>query len=175
MTKKSWIVLAVLSIAVLSFAVAAPVLAASGSGNSRGTQGGYGRSSAMGTAAGVPVQQEINLNGALDELFHSYIAAGLGIPVEELEARLEAGETVAEIGLSLGYDLDAIREILSQARLDALDQAVLDGLLTQDQADWLASRGNHMQGNGTYDGTCDEDCSLEGSMVQQSQRRGRGR
>ena len=63
MKKISLIIVAVLGIALLSFAIAAPALAGEldlnrgGFGNSRGTQGGYGNSGALGTGLGIPVSQ----------------------------------------------------------------------------------------------------------------------
>lgn len=184
MSKKSMFIVTLLGIALLSFSIASPALAAdlasggSGNGNSRGTQGGYGNTSAMGTAMGIPVEQNINLDGALEDLLHANIAASFYLTTEELAARLDAGETISEIGLTLGFDLDAISEILAQARADALVQAVIDGLLTQDQADWLASRGSRVPAGGFADGLCGEDCTLDGSqlsMEQKGQRKGYGK
>jgi len=184
MSKKSMLIVTLLGIALLSFSSASPALAAdlarggSGNGNSRGTQGGYGNTSAMGTATGVPVAQNINLDGALADLVHANIAASLNLTTEELAARLDAGETISEIGLSLGFDLEAIREILAQARADALAQAVVEGLLTQDQADWLASRGSRGPAGGIVNGLCDCDCPRDGSqlsMQQNAQRKGYGK
>lgn len=182
MMKKSLIAVAVLGIALLSFSIASPALAADlergGSGNSRGTHGGAGNASAMGTGLGIPVEQEINLDGALEDLMHEYIAAGFGITLEDLTTRLDAGETMSEIGLSLDFDLETIREILSQARADALAEAVTAGILTQEQADWLASRGSRNPANGFDDGLCDGDCDPDGSLrssFSKSQRKGFGK
>ncbi len=183
MKVKGWIIITILSIAVLSFAIASPALAADpargGNGNSRGSGGGYGRGGTIGTGTGIPVEQNINLDGALEELYHTYVADALGIDPDVLATRLEAGETLSDIALSLDYDLAELQEILATARADALAQAVLDGILTQEQADWLASRGNRMPLNGLGDGTCDGDCTLDGSSLmnnaRKSQRKGYGK
>jgi hypothetical protein len=58
-----------------------------------------------------------------------------------MAARLAAGESIYDIAISLGFDAVSFSEIMTQVRIDALAQAVDLGLLTQDQADWLASRG----------------------------------
>lgn len=101
---------------------------------------GSGRGPAAGGNTGVPMEQNINLDGMLDDAMAAYIANGLGISVEELKAREAAGETLVEIGLSLGFDAETVLALHTQARIEALTQAVADGLITQAQADWLLSR-----------------------------------
>ena len=166
MTKKVLLIVTILGIAILSVAAVSPALAAEplriGPDNdaSQGTGDGNGNQGILGTGTGVPVEQNINLDGALEDLIHANLAASLGIPLDELNARLDAGETITEIALSLGFDPGTISEMLAQARADALGQAVLLGLITQEQADWLASRGTQTPGTG--DGVCDDDCTADG-------------
>jgi len=105
-----------------------------------GGNGGNGRGPAAGDGTGVPMEQNINLDGLLDDVMAGFIADGLGISVDELKAREAAGETLIEIGLSLGFDAETVLALHDQARTDALTQAVADGLITQAQADWLLSR-----------------------------------
>lgn len=150
-----------LGTAILIFSSVSPAFAAEavrgGPGNGGGAGGngggGNGNQGAIGIGTGMPVKQSINLDGAQTDLFHANLATSLGFTdVEELTARLDAGETISEIALSLGFDSAAISDMLTQARSDALDQAVVDGLITQEQADWLASRGRH--GVCDYTGVC---------------------
>ena len=101
---------------------------------------GNGRGPGAGGNTGVPMEQNINLAGLLDDAMAAYIANGLGISVDELKARQAAGETLVEIGLSLGFDAETVLNLHTQARIEALTQAVADGLITQAQADWLLSR-----------------------------------
>ena len=61
-------------------------------------------------------------------------------------------ESIYDIAISLGFDSVSFTEIMTQVRIDALAQAVDLSLLTQDQADWLASRGF---GNPVIDGSGD--------------------
>ena len=113
----------------------------------------------FGTGTGVPVNQNLKLNqniamdGLLDDIIHENLAIELGITPAEMADRLAAGESVFDIAISLGFDAGSFSEIMTQVRIDALAQAVDLELLTQDQADWLASRGF---GNPVFDGT--EDC-----------------
>lgn len=62
-------------------------------------------------------------------------AAALGISVEELEAAREDGTRLPELAEELGVDLADVRDAVQSAREDAINQAVADGLITQEQAD----------------------------------------
>jgi len=168
MTKKVLFLVTILGLLALSLSVVVPALAAEplrggpGNGGSGGS-GGYGNQGSLGTGTGIPVQQNINLDGALDVYIHAYLADALGITPEELTARLDSGETFSQIALSLGYDLNTVSTLLQEARSSALTSAVADGVITQEQADWLSSRGNSTPaagsgyGNGLCDGTCTND------------------
>ncbi len=159
--KKTFLVFTILGIAVLALGMTSPALAAAplrgGPGNGGGAggngSGGNGHQGELGT--GVPVEQNIALDGVLSDLIHENLATALGIYPTDLAARLEAGETISQIGLSLGFDLDTISEILTQARIRAMAQGVDTGLITQEQANWWASRGNRNPAAGYGDGICD--------------------
>ncbi|MGD8245062.1 MAG: hypothetical protein PVG25_10625 [Anaerolineae bacterium] len=64
----------------------------------------------------------------------------LGLTPEELFAELHAGNSLEAVGEAQDVDLDAIQEALSavreEAMRDAIEQAVEDGEMTQDEADW---------------------------------------
>lgn len=178
--KKTLILVTVLALAAALFFSAAPAFAADldrgGPGGNGG--GGAGGNGGGGTGAGIPLEQNINLDGSLDVLLHENMTAALGITPEELAARMDAGETFAVVALSLGFDYTAIREMLSQARADALTQAVLDGTITQEQADWLAATGNNSPAGSYADGTCLTDGTCDGTfdmLLQQGHRRGQNR
>ena len=102
---------------------------------------GKGNGNQGGTGTGVPVNRNISLDGAIEEAMHDNLATALGLTPEELAARLDAGETISNIAISLGFDVTEVRDIVTSARTDALAQAVVDGLITQEEADWLASHG----------------------------------
>jgi hypothetical protein len=160
-----------LAITLLALGAASPALAA------ELQRGGPGN----GTGTGVPVEQNIALDGLLEDLIHENLATALGISPAELAARLEAGETIFDIGLSLDFDATTIGEIVTQARADALVQAVALGLITQEQADWLASRGNQDPIANYVDGICDGtgDCLADGislnTMTKNTYRNGFGK
>ena len=153
--KKSFLVLTILGIAVLALGVTSPALAAAPLRGGPGKGGGNGHQGALGMGTGVPVEQNIALDGVLSDLIHDNLVDALGISSTDLAERLEDGETISQIGLSLGFNLDTISEIMTQARTDALAQGVADGLVTQEQANWWASRGNRNPAAGYGDGICD--------------------
>jgi len=113
-----------------------------GTGSGSGWMGGRGSHSGMGAG---------NM-GTGDGILHDYMitafAEELNIPVADLEARLEQGETMAQIAVSTGLTIDEFRTLMVDARTQAIGQAVVDGTLTQEQADWMSQRGAGQMGNG---------------------------
>lgn len=152
--KKTMFVLSVLAISVLALSFASPAMAAesfkggpgNGDAEGLGLRGNH-HQGAFGTGTGVPVNQNLNLkqniamDGLLDDIIHENLAIELGITPAEIADRIAAGESVFDIALSLGFDAGSFSEIMIQVRIDALAEAVDLELLTQDQADWMASRG----------------------------------
>jgi hypothetical protein len=97
----------------------------------RGARGGM-----MGQAAVAGAQ-----DGLLhDEMIDVY-AQKLGISVDDLNARLAKGETMAQIAYSKGLTAAQFSTLMTDARSQAIDQAVKNGTLTQTQADWMGQRG----------------------------------
>jgi len=175
MKKKVVLLVAMLSITLLSFSVVSPVFA------SELFRGGPGNGGANGTGIGVPQDQSINLDGILEDLIHANLADALDIEVDALTARLDAGETFSSIAFSLGFDSIAIRDMIVAARADALAQAVADGPLTQEQVDWMASHGNRMPAANYDEGICDgtgeclEDGVQQSTMMEYGYRKGNGK
>lgn len=91
-----------------------------------------------------------NTAAAGDGLLHdgmiAVYAQALGMTVEDLNARLTAGETVSQIAAEKGLTVEQFSAMMADARSQAIDQAVKDGTLTQEQADWLKTRGARMNG-----------------------------
>ena len=107
-----------------------------GSGFGRGMMGARG--AGMGAAAG---------EGILHDTMISVFAQKLGISVDDLNARLAKGETMAQIAYAKGLTAEQFTALMKDARTQAIDQAVKDGKLTQAQADWMKQRGGAF-GNG---------------------------
>lgn len=97
----------------------------------------------------------LNLAAVDESAMHSAIATALGISVADLEAALDAGQTPASLALELGVDYATVRAAMDAVHEAAIQQAVADGLITQEQANWILShRGgqNGQQGNGSQSG-----------------------
>lgn len=85
------------------------------------------------------------LHGLAKELFsredaQAVIAEQLGLTVEELAAAREAGTRIPDLAEEQGIDMETLMTAVSEARAAAFEQAVADGLLTQEQADLLLSK-----------------------------------
>lgn len=82
-----------------------------------------------------------------DGILHDYMlqamADNLGISVDDFSSRREDGETFYQIALDLGFSEDEIFELMSTARDSAIDQALADGVITQEEADQLREHGGH--------------------------------
>ena len=128
------------------------------------------RSSMMnsqGTGTGMMAGGRGGLRGqAGDGLLHDYMLAGFAaafdLDVADLQARIDAGETMRDVALSLGYTQEQFPELMVTVRTDAISQALADGVITQDQADWMLSRLAQRQAAGFGTGTCTGTCPMGG-------------
>ena len=92
--------------------------------------------------------------GPMHEYMVKALAEALGIDAVKLETRLESGETAYQIALAQGIAAEDIPALLSAARVKALDAAVAAGVISQEQADWMKTRG-FGRGGGMGTGACD--------------------
>lgn len=125
-----------------------------------GMMGGRGGYSMMGF--GGPVDGSY---GPMHESMVTTFAKAFGLTPEALQARLDAGETMWQVAEAQGYDLETFRSLMLEARAEALQQAVDDGTLTQEQADWMSQRMSRTGGfgNGACDGTGPNGSGMHGS------------
>jgi len=146
--KKTLLILSLLAIvaATLGFSVTAyaqaptpntPANPAYGFGG-RGNRGGA-RMGAAGTGIAA---------GVLHDDMVAYIAGKLGMTVEALNIRLNAGDTVGQIASEKGLTVSEFRTLMQEARSQALDKAVAAGALTQAQADWMKQTGAGVSAGG---------------------------
>ena len=105
--------------------------------NGQGNRGGMMNQTAAGDQDGV-------LHDAMTAVY----AQKLGISVDDLNARLAKGETLAQIASSKGLTAEQFTTLMTDARSQALDQAVKNGTLTQAQADGMNQRGAGMAAGG---------------------------
>jgi hypothetical protein len=67
----------------------------------------------------------------------SILADVLGLTVDELYEALADGKTVAELAQQQGVELADVVAAVIAPRVEQLQQAVAEGYLTQEQADWM--------------------------------------
>lgn len=142
--KKTLLVVTILSVTILALSTVGLAYAQSRTPDFQGFGPGMQSESGMWNRNGE--------EGPLHEIMITYLASALGLTPEELEARHETGETAYQIALEQGLSEDVAYGLIIQARSEALAQAVSDGLITQEQADWMLQRQASM---GTGFGDCD--------------------
>jgi hypothetical protein len=80
------------------------------------------------------------------DVIHQALADALGISVDDFEAAIADGQTLVDLADEHDVDLADLRDTMEQVRADALAQAVDDGVITQEQADWMQEHGLRMAG-----------------------------
>ena len=99
-------------------------------------------------------------------LLHDYMIAGFAeafnLDVVDLQARIDGGETMYDVALELGYTQESFSELMVTVRTDAINQALADGVITQEQADWMLSRLAQRAEAGFGTGVCTGDCQMGG-------------
>lgn len=100
----------------------------------------------------------------LHDLMFSSLAEKLGLPVSELEEGLSKGESLTSIASSKGIDSTKLDTLVEEAFSQTLDQAVIEKILTQSQADWMKQRGGGMMFGRGWGGRAmdDYDCPFNG-------------
>ena len=102
-------------------------------------------------AGNGPMMQ--NGGGYLHTYMVTAFAEKLGLKVEDINARLTAGESMYDIALADGVKAENFSALMVEVRTIAMNAAVKDGVITQEQADWMSSRGfgrgGMMNGNGS--------------------------
>jgi hypothetical protein len=76
-------------------------------------------------------------------------AEALGMTVEELQAAREAGKSMADLLEEQGLTAAQFQEAMTAARQAAVEKAVADGVITQEQADQILANG---AGHGFFPG-----------------------
>lgn len=95
---------------------------------------------------------------AVDEAaMHEAIAAALGISVEAYEAEVANGENAFTVAQRLGIDIAELQAAMDAVHDAAFQQAIDDGLVSQEQAEWILSHrgGESGQSEGMNSGQSD--------------------
>ncbi len=86
--------------------------------------------------------------GPMHDLMVAAWAEKLGLSVDTIDQRLEAGETMSDIAVSQGLSADEFQAAWVEIHTSVLDEAVAQGLITQAQADWMKNRTGFMGAGG---------------------------
>jgi hypothetical protein len=109
-------------------------------------------------------------NGSMHTFMVAEFAKKLGLTVDDVNARLAAGESMYDIALSAGITADKFPALMTEVRTNALDAAVKANVITQEQADLMKSRGFGQGGmmNGANGAGYDGDCPMLDGDYQQN-------
>ena len=125
-----------------------------GRGYGHGMMGGYG----MPALRGVEGMGWDGEYGPMHETMIAALADVLDLTPEELEARHDAGETMWQIAESEGLSVEEIQDLMLSAHDKALDDAVANDQLTEEQAEWMDAHMEQMEsgmfGNSGFGGHC---------------------
>jgi hypothetical protein len=137
----------ILSLGVIGFAYAQTPTPPDGTeipqwGGRGGMMGGY-----WGKRGGMMGRQEGSY-GPMHEYMLAALAEGLGITTEELQTRIEQGETPYQVAQSSGLSDEQITALFDKAHDDALQAAIEAGAVTQEQADRMEQHHEQMWQNG---------------------------
>ena len=92
--------------------------------------------------------------GPVHEYMVAAVSEALGMTAEDLRAELESGKTMWGVAEEQGLTSEQFGELMVDARTSALNQAVEDGVITREQADWMIARMSQMNANGYGPGSC---------------------
>jgi hypothetical protein len=101
--------------------------------------------------------------GLLHDYMEKAMADAVGLSVSAFEAHHDAGETFYQIALAEGFTAEEIPALMQEARANALDAAAKAGVISQEQADRMGSRGRGrggMYGSNGYGGYGNGACPM---------------
>jgi len=87
--------------------------------------------------------------GLLEDYMHPALASALGLTVEELEAMHAEGITIRQYAEDQGISDDELHALMSDAFSSAINAAVADEVITQEQADFMLERMQNFGGRGS--------------------------
>ena len=153
---KKYIVIGVLSLAVLSLSLAGMAFAQGQPPPSSeypygpDMMDGYGGHDYEMMGYGFGMMGWEGEEGPMHESMIDSLAESLVLSPQEIEARHDAGESLWEIAEAEGLSDEGIRELMFSSHDATLENAEINGWLTPEQADWMNEHMNQMW-DGDYD------------------------
>jgi uncharacterized protein YidB (DUF937 family) len=86
------------------------------------------------------MKEKINYAPTLLATTRDGIAEGLGMTPDELKSSLDSGKKLKDIASEQGLSKDQFKTLIQDARSQAIDQAVSDGVVTQEQGDKIREK-----------------------------------
>ncbi|MEA3349717.1 MAG: hypothetical protein U9Q82_03765 [Chloroflexota bacterium] len=125
--------------------------------------GAAGYASAQGN---VPPQPGSAKNGALQAYIQPAIAEAFSLTVDELNALHDSGTTIQQYAEEQGMSAEEIQAAMQTAFASATNAAVADGVITQEQADFMQDRMAQRSKDGFGPGSagCDGNGSRGGGQ-----------
>jgi hypothetical protein len=162
--KKIWIAIAVVAVVVVAgLGVAGYVYAQSttppaqdGTTTPYGGMMGSGWGGHMGMMGGYAAGE----TGPLHDLMITAWAEKLGLTVDELNAKIDGGLTMAEIAEAQGVTGEAFNTAWVEVHTAVWDEAVAQGLITADQAQIMKDRMQTRLDAGWVPGTAGAGCPM---------------
>jgi hypothetical protein len=149
---KKWLLGSVIAVTIIVALLSAGYVFAQSTSPTPQPGSGFGRGRGM-MGGGMMGYSDVDAAGPMHDAMIAVFAQKLGTTVDDLNARLARGETMAQIAAAKGLTTEEFFNLMKDARSQAIDQAVKNGTLTQAQADWMKQRGAGMMGaNGTRGG-----------------------
>ena len=113
--------------------------------------GPWGPQNGRGPGPGMGLMAEYS------DVIHEALAETLGISVAEFEEARDEGLRLLDLAEEYDVDLDELFEAMEAARAEVLEQALEDGVISQEQYDWMSDRPARPGGVGARMGQCDGD------------------
>lgn len=85
--------------------------------------------------------------GWMHDYVEQALASKLGLTEAQVEDQLASGKTMYQIALDNGIKQEDLASFMNEIHKDAFANAVKDGVMTQEQADWMLQR---MQNRGGF-------------------------
>lgn len=119
--------------------------------------GGHGPGMMGGRLGGFQGQTSDGTYGPLHNYMSNALAEAFDLTPAEMEAAHQDGKTLFDLAVEKGFSVENFREVMIEARSDAFNQAAADGVISEEQAEWMQSRMNQMWANGygPGSGNCD--------------------
>ena len=157
--KKFWKISGIMALfaAVVAFAGVTAVFA-------QGPTQPAGTASPVGNQGQNTARTGMGMQSVDEAAMHDAIAQALGISIETFEAEVANGENAYTLAQKLGVDFADVQAAMNAVHEASLQQAVEDGLISQEQANWILGRRGGQMGQGNQGASGNQNDGYPGMM-----------